>query len=106
MYPDVKDESAKRVVIKLDSDPGFLNSNLLTDVSNLLFIIYPGVPNTTAVTKETGQNYGPLKTQFVENLNLLSDARIIHNFSTTLQPWMVGIIVFGAIDPVLIPYVL
>ena len=29
----------------------------------------------------------------------MSDARIIHNDSTNIQPWMVGIIAFGGIDP-------
>ena len=56
------------------------------------------MPNTTTLTQETEQNYGPFNTQFIENLNTLSDARIIHNDYTNLQPWMVGIIVFGGID--------
>ena len=55
------------------------------------------MPNTTIVTQDTDQNYGPFKTQLIENLNMLSDAIAIHNGSTTLQPWMVGIILFGRI---------
>ena len=51
------------------------------------------LPNTTTVTQETEQKYGPFKTQFIENINTLSDARIIRNDYTTIQPWMVGIIV-------------
>ena len=86
-------------MIKVESGTGHLNSNLLAYTRNLVFVIYPGVPNNTTVTQETDQNYGPFKTQFKENLNTLSDARIIHNDSTTLQPWMVGIIVFCGIGP-------
>ena len=29
---------------------------------------------------------------------MLSDTIIIHNYSTTIQPWMFGNIVFGGID--------
>jgi hypothetical protein len=39
----------------------------LAEVRTLGFIIYPGVPNTTAVTQETDQSYGPFKTQFQKN---------------------------------------
>ena len=84
-------------MIKVESGTGHLNSNLLAYTRNLVFVIYPGVPNNTTVTQETDQNYGPFKTQFKENLNTLSDARIINNYYTTLQSWMVGIIVFGGI---------
>eukprot|EP00804_Cyclotella_cryptica_P013909 CCRYP_002424-RA/>CCRYP_002424-RA protein AED:0.42 eAED:0.48 QI:0/0/0/1/0/0/2/0/69 len=34
----------------------------LAEARTLEFIIYPGVPNTTAVTQETDQSYGPFKT--------------------------------------------
>ena len=57
------------------------------------------MPNNIALTQETDQNYVLFKTQFIESLNMLSDARIIDNDPTTLQPCMVGIIVFGVIDP-------
>ena len=98
-YPDVKDEAGKCVILKVDSGPWRLNSDLLAYARNLGSIIFPIVPNITTVTQETDQNYGPLKTQFIEILNTLSDARIIHNDSTSLQPWMIGIILFGGIDP-------
>ena len=84
MYPGVKYESGKRAMLKVDSGPVCLNSNILAYTRNLIFIIYPILPNTNAVTKETYQSYGPFKTQFIEKLNMLSDARIIHNDSTTL----------------------
>ena len=62
--------------------------------------LYPGVPNTTAVTQETDQNYGPFKTQFIKNLHELSDVRISKGLSTSLPPWIVGLFVFGGVDPV------
>ena len=98
LYPYVKDESRKRVMLKVYSGPGRLNPNLLAYARNLGFIIYPGVPNTTAVTQQTDQNYGPFKKRIVENINTLSDDIIIHNGSTTLKPCMVGIVVVGGID--------
>ena len=51
LYPDVKDIAGKRVVLKLDSVTGHLNSNLIDCARNLGFIIYPSVPITTAVTQ-------------------------------------------------------
>ena len=99
LYPDVKDESGRSVMLKVDSVTRSLNSNIFAYARNLGFIIYTGVQNTTAVTQETDQNYGPFKTKCIENLNKFSDATIIHNYYTTLQPWMVGIILFSSIDP-------
>ena len=99
LYPDVKDESGKSFMLKVDSGPRSLNSNILSYARNLGFIIYTGVQNNTAVTQETDQNYGPFKKKFIEKLNKFSDAIIVHNYYTTLKPWMVGIIVFSSIDP-------
>ena len=64
LYPDVKDVDGKRVMIKVDSGPGRLNALLLATCRLLGFVLYPGVPNTTAVSQETDRNYGPFKTVF------------------------------------------
>ena len=72
----------------------------MAQARTLGFIIYPGVPNTTAVTQETDQSYCPFKTQFQKNLKILSDSRLIGNYSTSLPPWMVGLVVFGGTDPI------
>ncbi len=53
-----------------------------------------------AVTQETDQSYGPFKTQFQKNLKILSDSRLIGNHTTSLLPWMVGLVVFGGTDPI------
>ena len=100
LYPDSNDVNGKRVMVKVDSGPGRLQENFLAEARTLGFIVYPGVPNTTAVTQETDQNYGPFKTQFTKNLKKILDTRIMEDLSTSLPPWLVGLLVFGGIDPV------
>ena len=99
LYPDAADVKGRRVMIKADSGPGRTNKRLLARLRLLGFILYPGVPNTTAVTQETDRNYGPFKTQFRKNLDNVIQERIAKDKSTSLVPWMVGLIVFGGIDP-------
>jgi len=100
LYPDAKDKKGKRVMLKVDSGPGRCNALLLAALRHLGFILYPGVPNTTAVTQETDRNYGPFKTQFRKNLTLVVDERIAKKKSTSLQPWLVCLVVFGGEDPI------
>ena len=100
LYPDAEDVPGKHVMIKVDSGPGHLQINMLADARIRGFYLFPGVPNTTAVTQETDQSYGPFKTQFAKNLKEVSDARINGNHSTSLPPWMVSLMVFGGQDPV------
>ncbi len=52
------------------------------------------------VTQETDQSYGPFKTQFQNNLKILSDSRLIANYTTGLLPWMNGLVVFGGTDTI------
>jgi len=98
LYPNASPEKGKWVVLKCDSGPGRLNLDLLADLRTSGFILFPGVPNTTAVTQETDQNYGPFKTQYCKNLDLVVDERIKQKKTTTIPPWQVGLIVFGGID--------
>ncbi len=63
------------------------------------FILYPCVPNTTHVTQETDQNYGPFKTQFLKNLDLIVDERLLKKKTLSLQPKLVGLPLFGGVDP-------
>ncbi len=58
------------------------------------------MPNTTAVWQETDRNYGPFKTQFCNNLAAIAAARLAAKKSVLLQPWLVGLIVFGGVDEV------
>jgi hypothetical protein len=50
------------------------------------------------VTQETDQNYGPFKTQFLSNLDLIVDARLTANKSLPLQPKFMGLPLFGGVD--------
>ena len=52
----MKSEKGKWVIIKVDSGPGRLNKTLLARLRNVGFILYPGMPNTTAVIQETDRN--------------------------------------------------
>ena len=60
-FPDAEDITGKTVIIKDDSGPGRMKLGFLAEARTLGFTIYPGVPNTTAVTQETDQRYGPFK---------------------------------------------
>ena len=98
LFPDALDLPGFRVRVKVDSGPGRLNVNLLAELWLLGFYLYPGMPNTTAVTQETDRNYGPFKGRFRANLGEIVDARMAAKKSVSLQPWLVGLIVFGGSD--------
>jgi hypothetical protein len=74
LFPDAIDLPGFCVMVKVDSGPGRLNVNLLAGLCLLGFYLYPGVPNTTAVTQETDRNYGPFKGRFRANLGEIVDA--------------------------------
>jgi hypothetical protein len=84
--------------LKCESGPGRLNLDLLADLRLDGFILFPGVPNTTAVTQETDQNYGPFKTQYFKNLDAVVDARLKQGKLTAMAPWQVGLIIYGGTD--------
>ncbi len=75
-----------------------MNIQLLADLRESGFILFPGVPNTTAVTQETDQNYGPFKGAYSKNLDRIIEERVEKNKPTSLPAWMVGLIVFGGTD--------
>ncbi|KAL7532024.1 hypothetical protein ACHAWF_009676 [Thalassiosira exigua] len=99
LYPNTKDLPGRRTMLKVDSGPGRTCKKLIASLRMLGFILYPGVPNTTAVSQETDRNYGPFKTQFRKNLDLIVQARIAAGISVSLAPWLVGLVVFGGTDP-------
>ena len=76
-----------------------MNIDLLADLRASGFILYPGVPNTTAVTQETDQNYGPFKMQYCKNLDAVVDERIRQGKTTNINMSQVGLIVYGGVDP-------
>ena len=73
LYQNAAPEFGKWVILKCDSGPGQLNFDLLADLRSDGFILFPGVPNTTSVSQETDQNYGPVKTQYCKNLDAVVD---------------------------------
>ena len=85
LFPHAKDKPGHRVLLKVDSGPGRMNLNLLAKLRLLGFVMYPCVPNTTHVTQETDQNYGPFKTQILSNLVLIVDKRLMAKKSLSLQ---------------------
>ena len=99
LYPNAADVPGKRVMLKVDSGPGRLGAELLARMRLLGFYMYPGVPNTTSVSQETDRNYGPFKTQFRKNLYAVVDARVQKEMSLSFAPWIVGLVVFGGMDP-------
>jgi hypothetical protein len=101
LFPDAAPRKGSWVVIKCDSCPGRLNPTLFTYLRFHGFILYPGVPNTTAVTQETDQSYGygPFQTAVRTNLQLIIDKRIAANKTRSRLPWIVGLVVFGGKDP-------
>ena len=99
LYPDAAPTAGKWVVIKCDGGPGRLNEELLAYLRFHGYLLYPGVPNTTAVTQETDQSYGPFQSKLRTNLEALIDERLHAEKATTLAPWIVGLVVFGGEDP-------
>ena len=99
LYPDACDVQGNRVIIKVDSGTGHLNMNLIARLCNLGFYLYPSVPNLTAVTQETDQNYGTFKSIFRQNLVSITNDCIAHNKPVSFPPFIVGLFVFGGTDP-------
>jgi hypothetical protein len=50
------------------------------------------------VAQATDQLYGPFKTQFWKNLDLIVEARLDKNKSLSLAPNIVGLPLFGRVD--------
>jgi len=98
LYPDSAPVNGKWIVLKCDSGPGWLNEKLLAMLRYHGFILFPGVPNTTAVSQETDQKYGPFQSQFRVNLQVVVDEGIFQNKVENLAPWVVGLIVFRGTD--------
>ncbi|KAL3760365.1 LOW QUALITY PROTEIN: hypothetical protein ACHAWU_000340 [Discostella pseudostelligera] len=99
LYPKAAPVKGKWVIVKVDSGPGRGNEDLLTELRWHGFILFPGVPNTAAVTQEMDQNYGPFKTAFRDNLHRVVDERFRLGLSTSMPPWLCGLFVFGGTDP-------
>ena len=97
LFPDIEDMPLKRVILKLDSGPGRMNVEMLAELRLRGLYVTPGVPNTTAKTQETDQNYGPFKGGFRRNIRSLSQARFDEKM--TLRVVDLPLLVFGGKCP-------
>jgi hypothetical protein len=95
LYPDMEDVPGKRVLMKVDSGPGRTNLDMLADLRLQGCYLVPGVPNTTAVTQETDQNYGPFKGAYRSNIRKITQARF--DKSMTVRVTDLPLLVFGGI---------
>ena len=95
LFPDASPVRGRWVVIKCDSGPGSLNPNLLAFLRFHGFILYPGVPNTTAVTQETDQSYGPFQSAVRTNLQLIIDERIVPTRQGVFRCGLLGSLFLG-----------
>ena len=84
------------MIIKVDSGPGRDNIELLARLRVQGFLLYPGVPNTTAVTQETDRSYGMFKNLFRCNLERLTNDRLAEGLSVSFNQSIIGLLVFGS----------
>ncbi len=68
LYPETRGRKGHRLPLKCNSGPGRLQVELLAQLRFLGVYLYPGVPNTTAVTQETDRTYGLFKSKYRANL--------------------------------------
>jgi hypothetical protein len=98
---DCADISGKRIMLKVDSGPGRSDKEFLAWCRARGIIIYPGVPNTTAVSQEMDQSYGGFKTGFYVSLASLVEHRL-KTASASGQPHMgaadYGMLIFGGME--------
>ena len=62
------------------------------------FYLYPGVPNTTAITQETDQSFGEFKNCFRRNLKKLTNDRLELGRGVSFGLKEIGLLVFGGVD--------
>jgi len=71
LYPDVADTPGKRLLFKIDGEPGRLDISMLAELRSLGVYLFPGVQNTTQITQETDQNYGEFKSLLRKHIQQL-----------------------------------
>jgi hypothetical protein len=96
LSPDLEDTPGKRILIKVDSGPGRTNIEMLAKFRLRGVYFVTGVPNTTHVTQETDQNYGPFKTVYLHNLEIFVKSRYARGM--TLSVADIPLLIFGGKD--------
>jgi hypothetical protein len=94
LFPDAADVPGKRVMIKCDSGPGRDSLELLADLRVRGIYLFPAVPNSSAVTQEMDQCYGPFKSGVRQNLDVLFQDRLQSQINSVGRN-DIGMIVFG-----------
>ncbi len=84
LYPETHDRKGHCHLLMCDSRPGHLQIELLAQLRFLGVYLYPGVPNTTAVTQETDRTYGIFKSKYRANLEDLVDELVQLNKSVSM----------------------
>jgi hypothetical protein len=74
LFAGIENVPGKRVLLKVGSGPGRTNLEMLATLQIIGCYVLPGVPNTSAVTQEMGQNYGPFKRAFRSKIRKLWQA--------------------------------
>jgi hypothetical protein len=95
LYPELEDRPGKRILMKVDSGPGRTNLDMLAELRLQGCYLVPGVPNTTAVTQETDQNYGPFKGAYRNNIRKITQGRFDQSKSVRITD--LPLLVFGGI---------
>jgi hypothetical protein len=93
LFPDAADVPGKRIILKVDSGPGRHYGPMLAKLRVRGVYLVPGVPNTTAVTQETDQNYGHFKSVYRRNIRNLSQERFSRKM--TMRVTDLPLLVFG-----------
>jgi len=94
---DIEDKPLKRVIAKLDSEPGQMNVDMLAHLRIRGLYVMPCLPNSTGKTQETDQCYGPFKGVHRNNLHALAGARF--EKKKTIIIAVLPLLVFGGTDP-------
>ncbi len=100
LYPDVEDKKRKWVMHKVKSGTGWLKGNLWVTVQLLGFYHYHWVPNTI-FSLEIDQYSGPFETFLNSNLEFVTEKRFDSHSNPpwNLQPWIIGLLENGGVDP-------
>jgi hypothetical protein len=96
----MEDTPCKRVLLKVDSNPGCNGKELLIKCCFCGLYIYPGLPKATSVQQETDVNYSPFKSIVRDNLKQISSAFYAAGEVIPLGKSTFGLIVYGGTIPV------
>ena len=99
LYSGAEDVNGKRVFFKLESGLDQLGMKLLARLRLLGFVFYFGVQNTTRESQKTYRNYSPFKTEFRIILDKHFQERMLKKKKRALNPWLLGLVVFGGVVP-------